>query len=356
MTQKHIFITGGAGFVGANLAILLKKAHPEFKITALDNLHRRGSELNISRLKAADIQFIHGDIRIKEDIESVGHFDLLIECSAEPSVLAGYDQSPAYLYQTNLLGTLNCLEACRMQRADIIFLSTSRVYPIKKITELKFKEDKTRFQLKEAQKEGGISRAGLSEQFSLDGTRSLYGATKLCSELMIQEYLDAYQLSGIINRCGVLTGPWQMGKTDQGFVVLWVARHMWKKPLSYIGFNGTGKQVRDILHIHDLYELIEKQITKIKSFSGEIFNIGGGNRISVSLCELTNYCQKITGNRIPIQAIKKTRTADIPYYISDTSKAHSEFGWQPKKHVGVIVEDVYNWIKANEALLYPILN
>ena len=128
-----ILITGGAGFVGSNLAIKLKERHPLFEIIAFDNLKRRGSELNLPRFNEKNIEFIHGDVRNPEDFEEINGFDLLIECSAEPSVLAGINSSPKYLFNTNLIGTINCLEEVRKNKAKIIFLSTSRIYPIEKI-------------------------------------------------------------------------------------------------------------------------------------------------------------------------------------------------------------------------------
>src|SRR5438128_1089745 len=146
MDYKDILITGGAGFVGSNLALKLKLDYPGAKITVLDNLKRRGSELSLKRLKDADITFVHGDIRNKEDLvfEKV---DLLLECSAEPSVLAGINSAPDYLMNTNLVGTLNCLEIARAHNAACLFLSTSRVYPISYINELAFKETASRFEI-----------------------------------------------------------------------------------------------------------------------------------------------------------------------------------------------------------------
>ena len=226
--DMKVLITGGAGFVGSNLACFLKREFRSWKVVSFDNLHRRGSELNLPRLKDAGVSFVHGDIRNKEDLQQVGNFDLLIECSAEPSVLAGYDESPEYLINTNLMGTINCLEKCRLTKADVIFLSTSRVYPMDLINNLKYDEDETRFELASRQEIAGVSEYGFSEELSLNGIRSLYGGTKLCSEIILQEYTAVYGIRGIINRCGVLTGPWQMGKIDQGFVALWVARHLWK--------------------------------------------------------------------------------------------------------------------------------
>ncbi|ACI21426.1 NAD-dependent epimerase/dehydratase family protein [Thermodesulfovibrio yellowstonii] len=355
MQYKTILITGGAGFVGSNLAIKFKERYSDIKVIALDNLRRRGSELNLVRLKRYGVEFIHGDIRNREDLESIGYFDLMIECSAEPSVLSGYNESPEYLINTNLIGTINCLEMLRKNKADIIFLSTSRVYPIKTLNSLEYEELETRFELKLYQSIKGVSQKGITEEFPLNGIRSLYGTTKLASELLIQEYIGVYGIRGVINRCGVLTGPWQMGKVEQGFVVLWVAKHIYGGELCYIGYKGTGKQVRDILHIDDLYNLIEKQILNIHTYNGQIFNIGGGRNISVSLKELTQICQDVTGNKIEIKSIPDTRFADIPYYITDYTKAQTEIGWIPKYSVREIIEEIARWIYDNKELLSPIL-
>lgn len=353
---NRVLITGGAGFVGSNLAIRFKKDNPIQKIIVLDNLKRRGSELNIQRLKETGVAFTHGDIRNREDIENIGHFDLMIECSAEPSVLSGYNESPEYLINTNLMGSINCFEMVRKHKADIIFISTSRVYPIKTINLLEYEELETRFELKPIQHINGVSQKGISEEFPLNGIRSLYGTTKLASELLLQEYIDAYGIRGIINRCGVLTGPWQMGKVDQGVVVLWVAKHIFSGELSYIGYGGKGTQVRDILHINDLYNLLCLQIKKIHDFSGQIFNIGGGRDISVSLSELTSLCQKITGNKIDIKSVPENRVADIPYYITDYTKAQNDIGWTPIYSVTDIVQEISEWILNNKELLKPILS
>jgi len=348
MKYKNILIPGGAGFVGSNLAIKLKEKYPHISIIALDNLKRRGSELAINRLKKHDIEFIHGDIRNKEDLELNSNIDLILECSAEPSVLAGINSSPEYLINTNLEGTVNCLELARRKKAHFIFLSTSRVYPIKYLNNLKLKEGKTRFILEEKQEIRGVSKKGINEEFPLDKPRSLYGATKLASELLLAEYINNYQIKGAINRCGVITGPWQMGKVDQGVIVLWVARHIFKKPLSYIGYGGTGKQVRDILHIDDLFNLIDLEINNLDKFNGEVFNVGGGIKNSLSLLELTNLCQKITKNKIPISSVKENRVGDIPLYISDCSKIKKLSGWKPQKDVGETIFEISKWVKENK--------
>ncbi|HMB44658.1 MAG TPA: NAD-dependent epimerase/dehydratase family protein [Candidatus Methanoperedens sp.] len=350
-----ILITGGAGFVGSNLAIEFKKNRKDVEIIAFDNLKRRGSELNISRLKTKGIEFIHGDIRNKEDFEALGNSDVVIECSAEPSVMAGVDSSPEYLLNTNLLGTVNCLEYVRKSGADVIFLSSSRVYPVRTINNLKFVEKPTRFELSDDQDVPGVSSNGITEEFSLNGTRTLYGATKLASELLLQEYIETYGLRGVINRCGVLTGSWQMGKVDQGVVVLWVAKHLFNQSLSYIGYGGKGKQVRDILHVKDLYRLLEIQINNMDSHNGEIYNVGGGLERTISLLELTALCQKYTGHKISIERVNEDRAGDIRIYITDNSKISKKTGWKPEITIDQIIPEISGWIEKNSKHLRLIL-
>lgn len=355
--MQTILITGGAGFVGSNLAVLLKEKYPSYSVICFDNLKRRGSELNLIKLKALDIEFIHGDIRDRSDFEQIKvPVDCVVDAAAEPSVLAGLDGNTDYLIGTNLNGTINALNFCIKHKAKFIFLSTSRVYPIKAIEGIEVVEAATRFEISANQKMPGINTNGISEMFPLTGARSLYGATKLASEMMVEEYHEMFELKTVINRCGVITGPYQMGKVDQGVVVLWMAKHFWKKNLSYVGYGGTGKQVRDMIHIKDLFNVIDLQIQQIDKFNGQIFNIGGGRKISTSLQELTAICEKITGNKIPIQPVAETRKADIRLYITDNSKITGFTGWEPQIPVEQIMEDIFHWIKGNEQQLKPILS
>ena len=341
--------------MGSSLAIALKQNYPQYQVLALDNLKRRGSELNLSRLKAAGVEFTHGDIRSKEDFDALPAVDAVIEASAEPSVLAGLDGTPDYLINTNLFGTVNCLNYALKHKANFIFLSTSRVYPIKTIETLNFVEEATRFALSDEQPVPGVSAKGIAENFPLDGARSLYGTTKLASELLIQEYNEFYGLRTVINRCGVLTGPWQMGKVDQGVMVLWIAKHYFQQQLGYFGYGGTGKQIRDMLHVADLYRLIDWQLHHLDQVNGEILNVGGGLESSASLQELTQVCQEVTGHTIPIKAVAETRTADIRLYVTDNTKVTNLTGWKPEIGIRQIVEDITAWLAENEADLAPIL-
>jgi CDP-paratose 2-epimerase len=353
--MTKIVVTGGAGFVGSTLCIQLKQKYPNYEIVAFDNLKRRGSELNLIDFQKLGIPFIHGDIRNNEDVLAIGTFDVLIEASAEPSVTAGLDSDPTYVINNNLYGSINCFNACLKYKAKLIFLSTSRVYPIEPIENANFVEQETRFAFDENQTENGISEYGVSEKLSLDGARSFYGTTKLAGEMFIQEYAVFYGLQAAITRFGVIAGPRQMGKTDQGVVTLWMAKHYWKQSLKYIGYGGTGKQVRDILHIDDLVDLIDLQIHEIEKFSGKVYNVGGGLENSASLLEMTAICEKITENKISISSEIQTRPADLRMYITDNSLIEKEIGWKPKKSVEQVFTDIYGWIRENEKELETIL-
>ncbi len=350
----RILITGGAGFVGSSLALMLKRDRTDLDICAFDNLRRRGSELSLGRLAARGVRFVHGDIRSTDDLAEAGAFDLLIECSAEPSVHAGYDGSPSYVLQTNLAGTINCLEAARRHRADIIFLSTSRVYPIAGLRGLPLERQGSRLEISSGASGQGWSASGISTEFPLQGYRSMYGATKLASELLIEEYRAMYGLRTVVNRCGVISGPWQMGKVDQGFVVLWAARHTYGGSLTYTGFGGEGHQVRDVVHIADLYDLIRIQMSDIDRHSGSVHNVGGGHARSLSLAELTVMCRARAAS-IPITPNLRTSDADVPYYVTDNSAVTAATGWTPTRTLDVLLDEIFTWLDRERAMLAPVL-
>lgn len=347
MSFARILVTGGAGFVGSNLALRLKRDRPGAEVIALDNLLRRGSEANLPRLREHGVEFRHGDIRCREDLEGLPDFDLLIECSAEPSVHAGASGSPATVVQVNLAGTANCLEAARRQGAAVLFLSTSRVYPIARLRALGYEEGATRLALAAEQVQSGASDEGVSEDFALAGARSFYGATKLASELLIQEYVFNSGMRALVYRAGVIAGPWQMGRVDQGFVSLWVARHHFGRPLRYVGFGGGGKQVRDVLHIDDLGDLVLAHLSDPSVWDGRVYNVGGGKAVSTSLLELTALCREATGRTVPIDSEPATSPVDVPIYLSDCARVMRDTAWRPRRGMEEIVRDVAGWLAAN---------
>jgi CDP-paratose 2-epimerase len=350
----NILVTGGAGFVGSTIALALRRALTASRIVALDNLYRQGSELNLPRLQAEGIEFRYGDIRVPGDFPAE-KFDLLVECSADPSVLSGYHSSPGYLLSTNVAGAMHCLEFCRQRQCAMIFLSTSRIYPVEALSNLRLIETETRFETQKVQNVPGAGPEGISEDFPLAGHRSLYGASKLAAELLIEEFRVAYGLPMVINRCGVLAGPWQMARPDQGIFTYWLAQHWWERPLRYIGFGGRGKQVRDLLHAEDLAELVVEQAQNLSRWNGACLNVSGGRAVSLSLAETTLLCQKLTGKTVPIVCEPNPRPMDIPVYIGDCGRLHTRTSWRPHHTAEQILEDTLRWIRGNEAALQPLL-
>lgn len=353
--MDRILVTGGAGFVGSSLGLTLKEKYPKSKIFAFDSLRRRGSELTLPRLKKAGIEFVHGDVRIMQDIQDIGGVDLIVDCAAEPSVAAGLDGSTQFLVDTNLGGTVSLLELAKKSKSVFMLMSTSRVYPFKVLNGLPFEETPTRFHFTGKTEIPGLSSKGVSEDFPMQGTRTLYGATKLASEMLLEEYATTFSFPYIINRCSVIAGPWQMGKVDQGFLVLWVARHIFGGTLKYTGFGGKGKQVRDLIHVRDLGELLLKQLDSLSTVSGEVFNIGGGADRMTSLLELTQTVQDITKNKIEISSSPETHMNDCIYFCADNSKAEKMLSWSPKATVKDLVIDIYNWISSHKDELKGVL-
>jgi CDP-paratose 2-epimerase len=348
VSASCVLITGGAGFIGASVALELSARHPDWEITAFDNLRRRGSELNLARLRDSGVRFVHGDVREPVDLRSAGPFDVLIECSAEPSALAGLDGATDYLIHTNLLGAYHCLEEAARHHAQVVFLSTSRVYPFAALNALAHREGETRFELLDEQAVPGASALGVSERFPLDGARTLYGASKLGAELLMAEYAERFGLATTVNRCGVVAGPWQMGRVDQGVFSHWMLAFYYRRPLSYVGFGCTGKQVRDLLHVADLGELVDDQLQRPEHWAGAVVNVGGGAALSLSLRETSMLCSEIVGHDLEIGCDPNTRTGDVRIYLSDCRALGRLTDWRPRHSPAKILADIYAWIHDHE--------
>tara|TARA_B100000029_G_scaffold454977_1_gene481856 strand:+ start:1208 stop:2206 length:999 start_codon:yes stop_codon:yes gene_type:complete len=322
-----ILITGGCGFIGSNLAIFLKEKIKNAKIVSVDNFSRKGSVLNYKRLSQKKIKNFRIDITKSNKLTKLPKFDLIIHCAAEPAIETSRRKIDE-VFSSNLVGTFNILKECAKNNSNIIYLSSSRVYAMKNLFKLK--------------KKGSVS-----ENFNVENSKSIYGFTKLSSELLIKEYSYLYNIKYIINRVALVSGPWQFGKEEQGFVSLWVWRHLNRSKLSYIGFGGTGRQVRDVLHVQDLCELILLQIQKLKKTNNKLMNVGGGKRNSLNLLQLTKLSSHITKNKIKIGSIKKTSSYDVPYYVSNISYVNKLYKWKPRRDLKKIVTDLYFWMKPN---------
>ena len=336
----RVLITGGCGFVGTNLAIFLNSKG--FNVNCLDNLSRKGSRYNLKLLRNNKIKNYNFDIYNYKKIQKLPKYDLIVDCCAEAAVEISKKNIDSVI-NTNFLGTLNILKKAKKDKSKIIFLSTSRVYPIKDINNIiKKKIIYSKIKIKKT----------FAENDNLRGPKTIYGLTKLSSEMLIEEFAYAFNLKFIINRCGVISGPLQFGKQDQGFVSLWIWSHLRKKKIKYIGYGGFGNQVRDVLHIDDLCELINLQIRKIKKINNQIFTVGGSKKSYTSLRQLTHICEKITKNKIKFDKVTKTSIYDIPYFITNNNLVTKTYGWKPKRNILKVVSDTFLWLKNNE----PIIN
>jgi len=345
----RILITGIAGFTGSTIARNIAMTCHENEIFGIDNLSRNGSERNVKMLKDLDIDFYHGDIRNKEDLDCLPDADWVIDCAAEPSVLAGIDgNGPSKLIGNNLIGTLNLLEWCRTRKAGFILLSTSRVYSINALNDISLTSDNDRFITTWPNNEYGVNH-----KFSTKSPISLYGGTKLSSETMAMEYHHAFDIPVFINRCGVIAGPGQFGKIDQGIISYWIYQWMKRKPLKYIGFGGKGHQVRDFISPVDVCALIIEQIDDPDN-PAKITNIGGGIENSISLRELSMWCEKKFGYSNEVIESDEERPFDIPYYVTDNSHAYSNWDWKVRNSKESILNSIYEFAIRNEDFVLDI--
>ncbi len=341
-----ILITGICGFAGNIVARGLLEAIPGAAIYGLDNLIRKGSQTNLEPLRARGIDVKVGDIRDSDVIEAIPDVDWVLDCAANPSVLAGVDgkTSSRDLLDHNLVGTINLLEYCRSRSAGFCLLSTSRVYSIEPLATLPVTTENSAFA---PQTElPGLSRRGLSEAFSVDPPVSLYGASKRASELLALEYGYTFNFPVWINRCGVLAGAGQFGKADQGIFSYWI--HSWarRRALKYIGFGGAGHQVRDCLHPSDIVPLLLKQFQDPGKPVSKIVNVSGGSRSAMSLAQLSAWCTDRLGAH-EVQADLQPRPFDIPWIVLDHDQASSVWDWTPLVSRDQILEEIAMHAESN---------
>ena len=339
----NVLITGGCGFIGSNLSIFLKNKN--INVVTLDNLFRKGSRLNLKRLEKIDIKNHKIDVTDNKKILKLPKFDLIIDCCAEPAVEASrksFDDASRVFY-SNLIGTFNIIQKCIEDKSKLIFLSTSRVYSI---NQLNLKEKILKKKLPSLNKDDLIK-----ENFPTSGPISLYGYTKLSSERLIEEFSYSNNLEFIINRFGVVAGPWQFGKTDQGFLSFWCWQFLNNKEIVYKGYGGEGKQIRDLLHIDDLCDAIYLQIKKFNNLKNNIFNISGGDKNYLNLRYLTHYLEKLSNNRAKVKKEFQTSVYDIPFYVGSNSFFSKKTGWNPKRSLFKIIHDTYDWQFKNKTIL-----
>jgi CDP-paratose 2-epimerase len=339
----RLLITGICGFVGSTLAKQFIKSNPGIEIIGIDNFVRSGSWLNKPELETLGVKIYHGDIREASDLEVLPKADWVIDAAANPSVLAGVDgkTSSLQLVQNNLLGTVNLLEYCKRHKAGFILLSTSRVYSIPDLSALKMDVANGGYMPKPDQDfPVGLSEAGVAENYSTAPPISLYGCTKLNSEQLALEYGVTFGFPVWINRCGVMAGAGQFGHPGQGIFAYWIHSYKEKQHLKYIGFGGTGYQVRDCLHPKDLIGLLNQQFAEpLESKKPRVINLSGGVENSMSLAQLTEWCDSRYGKK-EVENTNTERPFDIPWMILDYAKAKQTWDWQPQTSIVEVCEEI----------------
>jgi len=348
-----ILVTGACGFVGCTLIQGLLKNQSLFggplEIVGLDNFSRPGSKQNEPLLKRLGVDFRWGDISQPDDLETLPAIDWVLDCAANPSVLAGMtkESSSRRLIDDNLIGTVNLLELCKKQKAGFLLLSTSRVYSIPPLVGLPLISTNDAFALEtDLPLPAGISREGISESFSTTPPLSLYGASKLASETLALEYGQCFDFPVWINRCGVLAGAGQFGRADQGIFSFWINSHLRRSPLRFIGFAGSGHQTRDCLHPNDLLPLLAKQTQALPVNAPSICNLGGGPANTMSLKQLTSWCDERFGLH-QVKTTQEIRPFDLPWVVMDSQLAHSCWNWEAQTPLTVILEEIARHAEAH---------
>jgi CDP-paratose 2-epimerase len=337
----RILLSGACGFVGNTLARVLARAGHQ--VFGFDNFIRPGSETNRLELKQLGVRLFHADLRAASDFESLPACDFVVDAAASPSVLAGVDgqTSSRQLIEHNLAGTINLLEYCKQRRAGFILLSTSRVYAIAPLAALPVVAERGAFRPDpRAPLPPGLTANGLDETFSTLAPISLYGATKLASEILVLEYGEGFGFPVFINRCGVLAGAGQFGRPDQGIFAYWINSWLHRRPLKYIGFDGHGHQVRDCLHPRDLAPLLEKQFAApALAPADRISNVSGGGASAMSLRQLSEWCAQKFGQHT-VATDTTPRPFDLPWIVLDSAKAARVWGWRPQTPLAAILEEI----------------
>jgi len=340
--MTRILITGGAGFVGCNLAdYFLNKKH---EVTVFDNLSRNGTEKNLEWLKSkhkVGFEFIKDDIRNFDPlVNAVKDKDFIFHTAGQVAVTASV-KTPREDFEINALGTFNVLEAARKINSDpiIVFTSTNKVYG-NNVNKIPLTEKETRYEFADPKYKDGVP-----EDFPTDADEHTpYGSSKYAADIYARDFFTIYGLRTVTFRMSCTYGIRQFGNEDQGWVAHFIISSFFNKP---IVIYGNGKQVRDILFIDDLVRAFELACQNIEKTKGRVYNVGGGIKNTISLLELLDLLKSF--GLKPEYTFDDWRPADQKVYISDVKKA-TEFGWEPKIPPEEGVKKLLEWVKQNKRL------
>ena len=336
-SEEHVLITGGAGFIGTNLAHRLMKEG--IRVTVYDNLSRSGVEKNLKWLKTQHPSLLNpvvADVRdslaLEKEIRRVSHvYHFAAQVAVTTSLLY-----PKYDNDVNLNGTMNVLEAIRnsSNKPSLVFTSTNKVYG--NLGNMQIKKNGSRYYPVDKK----LEQNGISEDFSLD-FHSPYGNSKGAADQYILDYSRSFDLKNVVFRMSCIYGPHQFGTEDQGWVAHFVLKALRNEQITLF---GDGMQVRDILYVDDLVNAFLTAWGNIDKLKGQVFNIGGGPSNAISLLELIKMLENLQDKKISV-ALKDWRKGDQKYYVSDHSRFSEDTGWKPEYSYRKGIVNLYNWLK-----------
>jgi CDP-paratose 2-epimerase len=316
-------ITGGAGFVGANLAAALIRGGAT--VWLIDSLQRKGSAANLERLLSdpalkSSIRFVHGDIRDPAALESTfreAQPDAVAHLAAQVAVTSSIT-NPRIDFEINAGGTFNVLETVRRlsPAARFLYTSTNKVYG--QLDGLRISDTPTRYVLSDLPR-------GVAEGLPTNAVTP-YGCSKLAGDIYTRDYAHSFGLATTVFRMSCIYGRWQNGTADQGWVSWLTQLALDGRPVT---IYGHGRQVRDLLHIDDLVQAMTRVLLDGRSSPGSVFNIGGGPENSLSVWEeFGPLLERLTGRHVPV-SYEPARAGDQLVYLSDISAAERALGWRP---------------------------
>lgn len=343
MQPREILITGGAGFIGTNIARSYLVEHQPVHI--FDNLSRPGVEENLLELQQAfpgGVRFTRANTRDWLEVKkAVGAAAKIYHLAAQVAVTTSL-QDPIDDFQTNLLGTMNLLEAIRhlATQPDLLFTSTNKVYG--RLRSVPLLNRGTRYE----PEDGVIARAGAGEDQPLEFL-SPYGCSKGGADQYVLDYARSYGIQATVFRMSCIYGPHQLGSEDQGWVAHFVRQSMKGEPIT---IYGDGKQVRDLLFVEDLVRAMRLVQENMSAAAGHAFNLGGGAQNSVSLLELLDEIKRLTGNRMEIVWAGE-RSGDQKWYVANTSKIRNLLNWYPQVSIRDGLRMLYEWYLERPSLI-----
>lgn len=339
---RTVLITGGAGFIGSNLAERLLGT-PDTHVRIFDNLSRAGVSRNIAWLESKanrkNLEVIKGDVRDVDAVrKAVAGVSEIYHFAAQVAVTTSVE-NPWLDFQVNAIGTFNVLDAARQlrQKPFVLFTSTNKVYGA--LESVPVVAEGTHYRAKDPK------FRGVNEGERLD-FHSPYGCSKGTADQYVRDFARIYGMPTVVFRMSCIAGPRQFGNEDQG----WVAHFLYSALAGRrITIYGDGLQVRDVLHVHDLIDAMVKVRKHEAVTRGQIYNLGGGLQRAFSVLEMLRAIEKTTGTHIHLEH-REVRPGDQPLYIADTSKLERDTGWQPRRDLSAILSDIREfWHENNEA-------